>query len=163
MPAILTGVLRDSLRFKGVIVTDALNMGGIVAGYGAGEAAVLAFLAGADILLQPADPAVVIDAMSAALAQGRFTQARLDRSVRRVLQLKAQAGLFRQRTVPLDKVMDDRRAARHSATRRAPSPRAPSCCSATGAARSTACGGSGAAAASSSTATSSIPPPATRW
>ncbi len=106
VPAILTGMLRDSLHFKGVIVTDALNMGGIVAGYGAGEAGVLAFLAGADILLQPADPAIVIDAMSAALAQGRFTQARLNRSVRRVLQLKAKAGLFRQRTVPLSKVMD---------------------------------------------------------
>ena len=106
VPAILTGMLRDSLHFKGVIVTDALNMGGIVAGYGAGEAGVLAFLAGADILLQPADPAIVIDAMSAALAQGRFTQARLNRSVRRVLQLKAKAGLFRQRTVSLSKVMD---------------------------------------------------------
>jgi beta-N-acetylhexosaminidase len=106
VPAILTGVLRDSLHFKGVIVTDALNMGGIVSGYGAGEAAVLAFLAGADILLQPADPAVVIDAMSAALQQGRYTQARLDRSVRRVLQLKGKSGLFRRRTVPLDKVMD---------------------------------------------------------
>ncbi len=65
----------------------------------------LAFLAGADILLQPADPAVLIDAMSAALGQGRFTLARLDQSVRRVLQMKEKAGLFRQRTVPLDKVM----------------------------------------------------------
>lgn len=106
LPAILTGVLRDSLHFKGAIVTDALNMGGIVTGYGAGEAGVLAFLAGADILLQPADPAVVIDAMSAALAAGRFTRARLDRSVLRVLRLKEKAGLFRARTVPLERVMD---------------------------------------------------------
>lgn len=106
VPAVLTGMLRDSLHFTGVIVTDALNMGGIVSGYGAGEAAVLAFLAGADVLLQPADPAVTIDAMSAALKQGRFSRERLDRSVRRVLQMKQQAGLFRQRAVPLDKVMD---------------------------------------------------------
>jgi beta-N-acetylhexosaminidase len=106
VPAVLTGMLRDSLRFTGVIVTDALNMGGIVTGYGAGEAAVLAFLAGADVLLQPADPAVAIEAMSAALRQGRFTRERLDRSVRRVLQMKQKAGLFRRRTVPLDKVMD---------------------------------------------------------
>jgi len=81
-------------------------MGGIVTGYGAGEAAVLAFLAGADILLQPDDPAVVIDAMQAAMKQRRFTQARLDRSVRRVLQMKAKAGVFRQRSVSLDRVMD---------------------------------------------------------
>ena len=106
VPAILTGVLRDSLQFKGVIVTDALNMGGIVSGYGPGEAGVLAFLAGADILLQPADPAVLIDAMRSALKEGRFTQARLDQSVRRVLKLKEKAGLFRRRTVPLDRVMD---------------------------------------------------------
>jgi beta-glucosidase-like glycosyl hydrolase len=106
VPAVLTGMLRDSLHFTGVIVTDALNMGGIVSGYGAGEAAVLAFLAGADVLLQPADPAVAIDAMSAALRQGRFSRERLDRSVRRVLQMKQRAGLFRHRTVPLDKVMD---------------------------------------------------------
>jgi beta-N-acetylhexosaminidase len=106
VPSILTGVLRDSLHFAGAIVTDALNMGGLLAGYGAGEAGVLAFLAGADILLQPADPAVLIDAMTAALQQGRFTQARLERSVRRVLQMKAKAGLFQHRTVPLDHVMD---------------------------------------------------------
>jgi len=106
VPAVLTGMLRDSLHFKGTIVTDALNMGGIVTGYGAGEAAVLAFLAGADILLQPDDPAVVIDAMQAAMKQRRFTQARLDRSVRRVLQMKAKAGVFRQRSVSLDRIMD---------------------------------------------------------
>lgn len=106
LPAILTGMLRDSLHFNGVIVTDALNMGGIVSGYGAGEAAVLAFLAGADILLQPADPATAIDALTTAFKQGRFSRARLDRSVRRVLQMKEKAGLFRQRTVPLDQVMD---------------------------------------------------------
>lgn len=106
VPAVLTGILRDSLHFKGVIVTDALNMGGIISGYGPGEAAVLAFLAGADILLQPADPAGVIEAMGAALSQGRFSQARLDQSVRRVLQLKQKMGLFQQRTVSLEKVMD---------------------------------------------------------
>ena len=106
VPAVLTGMLRDSLHFTGVIVTDALNMGGIVSGYGAGEAAVLAFLAGADVLLQPADPAVTIDAMQAALQQGRFTRARLDRSVRRVLSMKQKAGVLRRHSVPLDKVMD---------------------------------------------------------
>ncbi|HLG06856.1 MAG TPA: glycoside hydrolase family 3 N-terminal domain-containing protein, partial [Gemmatimonadales bacterium] len=44
-PAILTGVLRDSLRFNGLVVTDALNMGALVGTYGPGEAAVLALLA----------------------------------------------------------------------------------------------------------------------
>ena len=50
-----------------MVVTDALDMGGIVNTYGAGEAAVLAFLAGADLLLQPADPGLAIDALTEAI------------------------------------------------------------------------------------------------
>jgi beta-N-acetylhexosaminidase len=101
---ILTGVLRDSLHFQGAVVTDALDMGGIVSTYGAGEAAVLAFLAGADLLLQPADPKQAIDALTEAVESGRVTFERLDRSVRRLLLLKLQIGLLARRTVSLDSV-----------------------------------------------------------
>jgi beta-N-acetylhexosaminidase len=100
-PGILTGLLRDSLGFGGLAVTDALNMGAIVNGYGAGEAAVLALLAGSDLLLQPADPRVTIEAVLHAVQSGRITESRLDASVRRVLALKYDLGLFRQREVPL--------------------------------------------------------------
>jgi beta-N-acetylhexosaminidase len=103
VPGILTGILRDSLGFKGLVVTDALNMGGVANTYGA-EAAVRAFLAGADLLLQPADPRAAINAMAAAVARGEITPARLNRSVRRVLELKRQLGLFQRRTVPLDSI-----------------------------------------------------------
>ena len=103
-PVVLTGLLRDSLQFQGLAVTDALDMGALVNGYGAGEAAVQAFLAGTDLLLQPADPAVVIAAMEQAVKSGRITEDRLNRSVLRVLRLKRQMGLFRDRTVPLDSV-----------------------------------------------------------
>src|SRR5205809_7662960 len=51
--AVLTGLLRDSLHFPGLVVTDALTMGAIVAKYGAGAATVRAFLAGSDLLLMP--------------------------------------------------------------------------------------------------------------
>jgi len=61
--SMLTGVLRDSLKFKGLVVTDALQMGAIVAKYGAGEAAVRAFEAGSDLLLMPADPDSAIASM----------------------------------------------------------------------------------------------------
>ncbi len=105
-PSLLTGVLRDSLGFEGLVVTDALDMGAVVKEYGVGESAVLALLAGADILLQPADPGVAIDAVVAAVEQGRVTRERLDASVRRVLELKRRLGLFKRRTVPLDGVMD---------------------------------------------------------
>ncbi|HEY9445209.1 MAG TPA: glycoside hydrolase family 3 N-terminal domain-containing protein [Gemmatimonadales bacterium] len=103
VPEVLTGILRDSLRFDGLVVTDALNMSGVAAAYGA-EAGVRAFLAGADLLLQPADPAAAIDAMEAALARGEITPERLDRSVRRVLEIKKNLGLFRRRTVSLDSI-----------------------------------------------------------
>jgi beta-N-acetylhexosaminidase len=102
-PNILTGILRDSLGFHGLIVTDALNMAGVADMYGA-EAGVRAFLAGADLLLQPADPRAAIDAMARAVDRGEITMERLDTSVRRVLELKRRIGLFTRRTVPLDSV-----------------------------------------------------------
>ncbi len=102
-PPVLTGILRDSLGFKGLVITDALNMGGVGNVYGAG-AAVRAFLAGADILLQPADPKAAIDVMAAAVARKEISQQRLDRSVRKVLELKRKLGLFARRAVPLDSV-----------------------------------------------------------
>jgi beta-N-acetylhexosaminidase len=100
---ILTGILRDSLGFRGMIVTDALNMAGVADAYGA-EAGVRAFLAGADLLLQPADPRAAIDAMERAVARGEITPERLDTSVRRVLEAKRALGLFARRTVPLDSI-----------------------------------------------------------
>ena len=103
--AVLTGLLRDSLRFGGLVVTDALTMGGIVAQYGAGEASVRAFLAGSDLLLMPADPDSAMEAMAAAVASGRIPRDRLTGSVRRVLEIKRRLGLFQRRTVPLDSIM----------------------------------------------------------
>jgi len=102
--AVLTGLLRDSLKFRGLVVTDALQMGAIVAKYGAGEAAVRAFEAGSDLLLMPADPDSAIGSMLIALQTGRITTARLDASVRRVLEIKRGLGLFERRTVPLDSI-----------------------------------------------------------
>lgn len=102
-PNILTGILRDSLGFKGLVVTDALNMGAVANVYGA-EAVVRAFLAGADLLLQPADPKAAIHAMAAAVARKEISPQRLNRSVRRVLEMKRQLGLFGKRTVSLDSI-----------------------------------------------------------
>jgi beta-N-acetylhexosaminidase len=104
VPAVLTGLLRDSLHFNGLIVTDALEMGGLVNTFGASEAPVLALIAGADLLLQPADPRATIDAVERAVREGRVSEERLDQSVRRVLALKQRLGLFAQRTVALENV-----------------------------------------------------------
>jgi beta-N-acetylhexosaminidase len=101
-PSIVTGVLRDSLGFHGIVVTDALNMGGVSTDGGA-SASVRALLAGAD-LLQPADPRAALDSLEQAYRDGRITDERIDLSLRRVLRLKEQLGLFRQRTVDVEAI-----------------------------------------------------------
>ena len=102
---VMTGLLRDLLGFHGLVVTDALSMGAVAARYGGGEASVRALLAGADLLIQPTDPDVAVNAVVAAVTSGRLSADRLDASVRRVLEIKRKLGLFARRTVPLDSLM----------------------------------------------------------
>ncbi len=78
--AVLTDLLRGDLGFDGLVVTDALVMEAIAARYGAGEAAVLALEAGADLVLMPADADAAIAAILAAVAEGRLSRERLETS-----------------------------------------------------------------------------------
>ncbi len=98
---ILTKLLREELGFRGIIVTDALEMGGVAKGFTVGDAAVRAIEAGADVLLMPSDPDAAIDAVVDAVESGRLTRARIEESVRRVLMAKARVGLDRQKVVNL--------------------------------------------------------------
>jgi beta-N-acetylhexosaminidase len=82
---VVTGLLRTDLGFDGLVVTDALNMGAVTDRYGAGEAAVAALAAGADLLLMPADPGDARDAVVAAVEAGRLDAARLEQAARRVV------------------------------------------------------------------------------
>ncbi len=107
-PAIATGLLRDSLGFKGIVVTDAMTMGALrnLPGWSPGGIAVRAVEAGADVVLSPPD----VDAAHAALLQavrsGRIPEARIDASVRRILAAKARLGLERRPAPDLDSVVD---------------------------------------------------------
>jgi beta-N-acetylhexosaminidase len=103
---ILTNLLRDEMGFKGIVVTDAMEMQGIAALYSTGEAAVRAIEAGADVLLMPTDPAECIRALEAAVASGRISKQRIDTSVAKILAAKQRAGLFRTRVVDLDALSD---------------------------------------------------------
>jgi len=103
-PVVLDTLLRGDLGFRGLIVTDALNMGAVVGRYGATQAAVRALAAGADVLLMPVSARATIDAVVDAVAGGAVSEARLDSSVARVLAAKARLGLFRQRLVAVDRV-----------------------------------------------------------
>jgi len=105
-PAILTGLLRDELGFKGLVITDALGMGAIVNGFGAGEAAVRALEAGADALLMPADADAAIRAVVAAVGSGQLSRQRIRASVEKVLAAKERVGLDRRRAVDVEAIGD---------------------------------------------------------
>ncbi len=92
-PKIISGLLRDTLRFRGVAITDAMTMEGIGKGYTTEESSVLAIKAGADILLKPTDPTKAIDGVVAAVERGEITRGRIDSSARHILELKARVGL----------------------------------------------------------------------
>jgi beta-glucosidase len=82
-PVVLTQLLRHDLGFDGLVVTDALVMEAIAARTGAGEAAVQALEAGADLVLMPADPWLALEAIVAAVRHGRLGAERLAASVAR--------------------------------------------------------------------------------
>ena len=100
-PAIVTGLLKNQLGFKGIVVTDALDMAGLTRLYGAhiGRAAVDAFKAGNDVLLIPADLDASYRAMLEAVRSGEISPARLNASVLKILKAKASLGLYKTRLV----------------------------------------------------------------
>ena len=90
-PAILTGLLRGELGFEGLIITDDLEMKGVADGWGAAEAAVLAVLAGADILLcchTWETQRKIHSALVRTVETGRLTETRVDESVARIAAAK---------------------------------------------------------------------------
>jgi beta-N-acetylhexosaminidase len=119
-PTVMTGLLRKELDFDGLLITDALDMNGVLARVrpsgqstplagvygtidspGLAEVVKLAVVAGNDVLLMPLDPSVAIEAVVAGVTEGRFSQARVDSSVRRILMRKHAMGLARNREVDL--------------------------------------------------------------
>jgi len=122
-PAVMHGLLRRDFDFKGLLITDALDMNGVLARVrptgqetaltglygtinspGLAEVVKLAVVAGNDVLLMPLDVTTAVDAVVAGVTEGRFTQARVDSSARRILLLKHALGLGRRREVYLDSI-----------------------------------------------------------
>ncbi len=81
---IITDLLRNELRYSGLIVTDALIMDGVLEGIDEGEAAVRALVAGCDALLYPANLSNVLDAIEAAVAAARLPEKRIVESTERI-------------------------------------------------------------------------------
>jgi beta-N-acetylhexosaminidase len=99
---ILTGLLRDEMKFNGLIVTDAMDMGGVTSLYAPGESAVRAVEAGADVLLMPPVADAAMAGLERAVRSGRLTEKRIDESVRRILQAKARLGLDKNRFADIE-------------------------------------------------------------
>ena len=106
VPAIITDLLRDTLGFAGVTITDAMTMEAVGEGYPVERSSVLAVQAGADILLKPSDIPRAIDAVLAAVERGEIGADRVERSARRVLELKARTGAAARPTVSLAELRD---------------------------------------------------------
>ena len=92
--AVLTDLLRTQLNFTGIVVTDAMEMGGIDRHWWSGQAAVKALAAGADMVLLPPFPGAVRAAIVRGVENGELPAARLEAAVRRVLEAKARLGLY---------------------------------------------------------------------
>ena len=96
---IVTGLLKEELGFKGIVVTDALDMAGLTRLYAkdTGRAAVEAFAAGNDVLIIPADLEASYRSVLQAVESGEISRERLDQSVRKILEAKAALGLNKAR------------------------------------------------------------------
>lgn len=89
------GLLRSQLGFDGVVITDALNMGGVTSWGSPRQIAVRAASAGVDMLLMSPQPAEAIRGLVDAVRTGRLTEGRINTSVERILRLKQRLGLYR--------------------------------------------------------------------
>lgn len=100
---IITGVLRQQLGYRGVVVTDSLAMEGVRTKYGDGEVAVKALLAGDDQLLMSPKMDLAYNSVLQAVRSGRLPMQRIDESVGRVLALKWKRQLFAKPYVSVPK------------------------------------------------------------
>ncbi|HYM74416.1 MAG TPA: glycoside hydrolase family 3 N-terminal domain-containing protein [Candidatus Dormibacteraeota bacterium] len=104
--AVVSDLLERQLGFKGLVVTDALDMAGLTHLFAnnIGRAAVEAFKAGNDLLIIPADLGASYESMLKAVQSGEISRERLDHSVLKILKIKGSLGLNDTRTVDLSTI-----------------------------------------------------------
>jgi len=91
---IMTDLLRNEMGFKGLIITDAMNMGAITNYYSSAEAAVMALKAGADMVLMPADLTAAYEGVLAEMQSDEQMRALVEEKVMRILATKIEAGII---------------------------------------------------------------------
>jgi beta-N-acetylhexosaminidase len=100
------GVLQTDLAFDGLVVTDAMDMRGVVRDFSVGRSTILAVKAGVDIVLMPPDEDAAMTALADAVRGGEIRLERIEHSVRKILLIKQQLGLDTLRVVDIDKIAD---------------------------------------------------------
>jgi beta-N-acetylhexosaminidase len=104
MSPVIGNILRNDLKFQGMIVTDALSMSGLTIYFTQEEAAVRALEADADMLLKPADVDASFRGVLQAVKSGRITEQRIEESARRILAAKYDLGLVDDRITKIDQI-----------------------------------------------------------
>jgi len=100
-------LLKNELGFRGLVITDALNMKGLSRYYEPGRREVEAVKAGNDILLMPADVGLAVSEIKRAVRQGEISEQRIEVSCRKILQAKYWAGLHTHRPVDTTSLHSD--------------------------------------------------------
>jgi beta-N-acetylhexosaminidase len=103
-PTVVTTLLRQQLGFTGLVVSDAMDMRGVLDQYGPTESVKRAVAAGVDVLIQPLDVHAAIDAIVSGVKENRYPEDRVTEAARRILALKHKLGLDRQRLVDLNQL-----------------------------------------------------------
>lgn len=103
----VTGLLRDQLHYQGLTFTDALEMKGVAKYFPAGEAAVLALIAGNDMLCLPENVPNAIDAIKTAIRKKRLSKKQIDAKVKKILYSKYQLGLSHRQFIDTTNLLAD--------------------------------------------------------
>ena len=112
---IVTGLLKEKLGYKGLIITDALNMGAVANKFKAGELDAMAFKAGNDLMLFSQDVATGKKLIQKAIDKGEIQQNRVEESVKKILLTKYYLGLNQYNNINPENVNEDLNNASHSA------------------------------------------------
>lgn len=91
---IVTGILREEMKYNGIIITDSMAMGAIANLYSSDEAAVKAIQVGCDMILMPYQLESAINGIETAVNSGDITEERIEESVLRILKVKLEAGII---------------------------------------------------------------------
>ena len=114
-PYFIEEVLRKEMGFKGLVVTDAMDMGGITNHYWPGQAAVMAINAGNDLILMPPNFDATFEFVLEAARSGRIPLAKIDQAVTRILKARAEMGLLEKDFVSPEEIESTIGISRHEA------------------------------------------------